>query len=440
MLVSDEVGPAIREYDARDGRLVRSLNLPPIYRSARKNLSLESLAYDPDDHTLWTANEETLAEDGATSNFAAGSVIRVQRFDSERQPNGQWAYVTDALAGDMLKPGRDIESNGVSDLVALPGGGLHRARARLRVGRAAHPPLRDRLRRRDRHHVAAEPHRCVLQPAAQTAPVAAVVPEHQLRGRCARTGGRGWRAQPDPDLRRRLPAAAGVVCADAATGAVTSAVHRPAAAGRACHAPPRRAIAAQLTEVDAMAANAPRVAPLEPDEWDDEVREILQASQMGGRVLNIFATLARHPKLLKRWLVFGNHVLFKSTLSPRERELLILRTGWNCRAEYEWGQHVVIGKQVGISDDEIERITRGTRCAGMDAARGAVAARRRRAASRQPHRRRDLVGVEPALRHAAADRRGVHRRPVHAGVDGAEQLRRAVRRGDRRIPRAARLI
>lgn len=124
LLVSDEVGPAIREYDARDGRLVRSLNLPPIYRSARKNLSLESLAYNPDDQTLWTANEETLAEDGATSNFAAGSVVRVQRFDSERQPNGQWAYVTDALAGDMLKPGRDIESNGVSDLVALPGGGL----------------------------------------------------------------------------------------------------------------------------------------------------------------------------------------------------------------------------------------------------------------------------------------------------------------------------
>jgi alkylhydroperoxidase family enzyme len=113
-----------------------------------------------------------------------------------------------------------------------------------------------------------------------------------------------------------------------------------------------------------MAANAPRVAPLKPDEWDDEVREILQASQMGGRVLNIFATLARHPKLLKRWLVFGNHVLFKSTLSPRERELLILRTGWNCRAEYEWGQHVAIGKQVGISDDEIERLTHGPDAAG----------------------------------------------------------------------------
>jgi alkylhydroperoxidase family enzyme len=59
-------------------------------------------------------------------------------------------------------------------------------------------------------------------------------------------------------------------------------------------------------------------------------------------------------------------VLFKSTISPRERELLILRTGWNCRAEYEWGQHVLIGKQVGITDDEIDRITRGPDAPGWD--------------------------------------------------------------------------
>ena len=116
-----------------------------------------------------------------------------------------------------------------------------------------------------------------------------------------------------------------------------------------------------------MSAHAPRVAPLPSAEWNDEVREILGASQIGGRTLNIFQTLARHPKLLKRWLVFGNHVLFKSTIAPRERELLILRTGWNCRAEYEWGQHVVIGKQIGITDDEIDRITRGPEAPGWDA-------------------------------------------------------------------------
>lgn len=116
-----------------------------------------------------------------------------------------------------------------------------------------------------------------------------------------------------------------------------------------------------------MPASIPRGAPLARAEWDAEATEILEATQMGGRVLNIFRTLARHPKLLKRWLVFGNHVLLKSTLSARDRELLILRTGWNCGAEYEWGQHVVIGKQVGLTDDEINRLTRGPDAPGWTA-------------------------------------------------------------------------
>jgi alkylhydroperoxidase family enzyme len=64
--------------------------------------------------------------------------------------------------------------------------------------------------------------------------------------------------------------------------------------------------------------------------------------------------------------VFGNHVLAKSTLPARERELLILRTGWNCRAPYEWGQHVAIGRATGISDEEIERIAAGPDAPGWE--------------------------------------------------------------------------
>lgn len=78
-----------------------------------------------------------------------------------------------------------------------------------------------------------------------------------------------------------------------------------------------------------------------------------------GRVLNIFGTLAHHPKLMKRWWVFGAHVLQKSSLPPRERELVILRVGWLCQSGYEWGQHRVIGRKAGITDAEIERIKQG---------------------------------------------------------------------------------
>ena len=99
----------------------------------------------------------------------------------------------------------------------------------------------------------------------------------------------------------------------------------------------------------------PRLTPLPRDEWDEETHALLGDND----TINIFGTLARHPKLMKRWLVFGNHVLGKSTLPPRDRELLILRTGWNCRAPYEWGQHVAIGRMVGITDDDLQRLIEG---------------------------------------------------------------------------------
>jgi 4-carboxymuconolactone decarboxylase len=108
---------------------------------------------------------------------------------------------------------------------------------------------------------------------------------------------------------------------------------------------------------DEIANNEPRLGPTTDDDWDDETRQLLDA--LGHP--NIFDTLAHHPKLLKRWLVFGNHVLAKSTLPTRERELAILRTGWRCGSEYEFGQHTVIGAEVGIADDEIRRLmTDGT--------------------------------------------------------------------------------
>jgi 4-carboxymuconolactone decarboxylase len=109
----------------------------------------------------------------------------------------------------------------------------------------------------------------------------------------------------------------------------------------------------------------PRIEPLAEAEWNDEVRELLEPTRRKtGGVLNVQATLARHPKLLKRWNVFGNHVLFKSTLPERDREILILRIGWLCRSGYEWGQHVIIGRRAGLTDEDIERVRRGAEAPG----------------------------------------------------------------------------
>src|SRR5271169_1282466 len=111
----------------------------------------------------------------------------------------------------------------------------------------------------------------------------------------------------------------------------------------------------------------PRIPPLSPEEFPDSVTGTLEALQgPDGQVLNIFATLARHPALFKRWLPFGGRLLQGSELPARDRELLILRCGWNCRSDYEWGQHARIAATAGISEEEIARVAEGPDAAGWE--------------------------------------------------------------------------
>ena len=100
-----------------------------------------------------------------------------------------------------------------------------------------------------------------------------------------------------------------------------------------------------------MKTSKPRIAPLAEGEWTDEQAKVLSRFKgknhdFGtGLVYNVIGTLANHWEAYKKFGVWGNHVLGEtSSLPPREREILILRIGWLCQAEYEWGQHVLIGK------------------------------------------------------------------------------------------------
>lgn len=96
------------------------------------------------------------------------------------------------------------------------------------------------------------------------------------------------------------------------------------------------------------------------EDRDPKTAELLDALRgFNGTELNIFATLARHPRLMKRWSAFGGVLLYGGALPARERELLILRTGYLCRSPYEWGQHVPIGRAAGLTDDEIARVANG---------------------------------------------------------------------------------
>lgn len=112
-----------------------------------------------------------------------------------------------------------------------------------------------------------------------------------------------------------------------------------------------------------------RIAPLPREDRSAEAEEVLRplrASFAGPDEdpdsrpdANIFATLARHPRLLKRWAAFGGTLLFQGELPERDRELLILRTAWNCRAHYEWGHHVPWARRVGVTEDEVRAVGEG---------------------------------------------------------------------------------
>ncbi|MCC6925522.1 carboxymuconolactone decarboxylase family protein [Novosphingobium sp.] len=105
---------------------------------------------------------------------------------------------------------------------------------------------------------------------------------------------------------------------------------------------------------------APRIAPLSDEQLPPAAREVLDALPEYARGFNIFRTQAHNPEALAAFLAWGNYVLSaRNSLTPRQRELAILRTGWNCKAGYEWAQHVVIGLNSGIAESEIPAIKAG---------------------------------------------------------------------------------
>lgn len=104
----------------------------------------------------------------------------------------------------------------------------------------------------------------------------------------------------------------------------------------------------------------PRIAPLPLAEWDSELRARFERPGGLGQILNVMSTLANHPGLFRRWVVFANHFLFKSTLTVHAREILILRSGWLAGCAYEWGQHVKIATaDAGFGEAEFAALAEG---------------------------------------------------------------------------------
>jgi len=122
-----------------------------------------------------------------------------------------------------------------------------------------------------------------------------------------------------------------------------------------------------------------RIEPLAPREWPDEMRAAiaalrpadatLPAPRREGRPkgLNALGTFARHPRLALAFHTFNGHVLFATSLSERQRELVVLRVASLRGSEYEWRQHAVLAGDVGIEAAELIRVAEGPGAPGWSA-------------------------------------------------------------------------
>ena len=108
----------------------------------------------------------------------------------------------------------------------------------------------------------------------------------------------------------------------------------------------------------------PRLAPLPLKQWPREMKEALAPvtpptprPEGTPKGLNVLGMFAHHPALARAFHLLIAHLLYGTTLSARQREIVILRVGARRDAYYEWAQHVVLGQEAGLSRAEIAALS-----------------------------------------------------------------------------------
>jgi alkylhydroperoxidase family enzyme len=74
------------------------------------------------------------------------------------------------------------------------------------------------------------------------------------------------------------------------------------------------------------------------------------------RPINLFRALVNSPGAARGWSGIGHYIRHGSKLDPRLRELAILQVGYLTRSPYEYSHHVKIGRDFGVSDDDIRAL------------------------------------------------------------------------------------
>jgi 4-carboxymuconolactone decarboxylase len=110
----------------------------------------------------------------------------------------------------------------------------------------------------------------------------------------------------------------------------------------------------------------PRIAPLPEGQWTDRQKELVAKYAIDGRADNGLRTLLHLPELVEGVMPYTRYLLEESSLSPRHRELLVLRAAWLGGSQPLWATHAARAKKAGLTANEIRRIAQGPDTSGWD--------------------------------------------------------------------------
>jgi 4-carboxymuconolactone decarboxylase len=104
----------------------------------------------------------------------------------------------------------------------------------------------------------------------------------------------------------------------------------------------------------------------------DAVKDPALAKSMSQ--LNVFRALLNNPAITFAQSGLAGALMGSKTLNHRVRELVILRTGWRTKSEYEFVQHVAVSRRLGMNDEEILGVRNPAECKAYSNADRAVIA------------------------------------------------------------------
>src|SRR5262245_10785362 len=116
----------------------------------------------------------------------------------------------------------------------------------------------------------------------------------------------------------------------------------------------------------------PRISPLPDTQWTDVHRKLVAKYQPEGRAGNALKTLLHVPELVDGTMPFQTYITRESSLSPRHREILILRTSWLLNNDYVWAEHASIARKLGMTTNDLHRIAQRADARGWDRQEGTL--------------------------------------------------------------------